>query len=145
MVPPLGGQTQCRQCGTELAVAALACPGCLTLVHTDQLNEFAKQASDLTAREQLIEARDTWQAAIQLLPPGSRQHAVIRRRMDELTSRIHGAPPVDTASPSSTDPWWKRGAAALIASSLLIAGKLKFLLLGLTKASTVLSMFAFFG
>ena len=40
--------------------------------------------------------------------------------------------------------WWTRGAAAAATVGLLLVGKLKFLLLGLTKASTFVSMFGFF-
>ncbi len=40
---------------------------------------------------------------------------------------------------------WKGGVAGATAVVLLLVGKLKFLLLGLTKASTFFSMFAFFG
>jgi len=42
-------------------------------------------------------------------------------------------------------PWWRRGAPGLATGALVLASKLKFLLLGLTKASTFVSMFAFFG
>ena len=42
------------------------------------------------------------------------------------------------------ESWWKRGGAAIVTMGLLLIGKLKFLLLGLTKASTFFSMFAFF-
>ena len=48
-------------------------------------------------------------------------------------------------TPAAAVPWYKRGSTAIIALVLLVASKLKFLILGLTKASTLLSMFAFFG
>src|SRR6266700_3685180 len=41
--------------------------------------------------------------------------------------------------------WWRRGAPGLVTVALVLIGKIKFLLLGLTKASTFISMFAFFG
>lgn len=50
------------------------------------------------------------------------------------------APPARAAG-----PWWKTGRAALVAGALLLLGRLEFLALGLTKASTFFSMFAFFG
>src|SRR4029079_18661897 len=40
---------------------------------------------------------------------------------------------------------WRRGAAGAVSLGVLLLGKLKFLLLGLTKISTFVSMFAFFG
>ena len=52
-----------------------------------------------------------------------------------------------TLEPDATDKplWWRRGLPGLATAALLLVGKLKFLLLGLTKASTFVSMFAFFG
>ena len=41
-------------------------------------------------------------------------------------------------------PWWLRHLATAGGVALLLLGKLKFLLLGLTKVTTVVSMFAFF-
>ena len=41
--------------------------------------------------------------------------------------------------------WWQRGVGGAVTVVLLLLSKLKFLLLGLTKASTFISMFAFFG
>lgn len=49
------------------------------------------------------------------------------------------------AAPAGQAPWYKRGGAALIAVVLLLLGKIKFLIFGLSKASTFFSMFAFFG
>jgi len=52
------------------------------------------------------------------------------------------------AAGQPTEPersWWGRGLAGVITVVALLAGKLKFLLLGLTKISTFISMFAFFG
>jgi Zn-dependent protease len=82
---------------------------------------------------------------LRLLPARSQQHAVIRSRLAELTARhldnaAGGAPPAADAL-----PWWRRGAAGLVTVGLILVTKLKFLLLGLTKASTFVSMFAFFG
>ncbi|HEU4994532.1 MAG TPA: site-2 protease family protein [Gemmatimonadaceae bacterium] len=53
--------------------------------------------------------------------------------------------PAGVVAAGGDAPWYKRGGAALIAVALLLVGKLKFLILGLTKASTFFSMFAFFG
>ena len=47
------------------------------------------------------------------------------------------------ASAGSAEVWWKPRVAASAALALLLAGKLKFLLLGLTKVSTFASMFGF--
>src|SRR4030095_13695761 len=45
----------------------------------------------------------------------------------------------------SDAPAWRRGLVGVGAVLLLALGKLKFLLLGLTKLSTFVAMFAFFG
>jgi Zn-dependent protease len=50
-----------------------------------------------------------------------------------------------TNSPQRAGSWWKQAAGAGVTVGVLLIGKLKFLLLGLTKASTFVSMFAFFG
>ena len=68
---------------------------------------------------------------------------LIRQRFDEL------AHPTDTAQAKTTSSdersWWQRGAAGVVTVGLVFLSKIKFLLLGLTKASTFISMFAFFG
>jgi Zn-dependent protease len=49
------------------------------------------------------------------------------------------------AKPANPDhPAWRRALGTIATAFLLLLGKLKFLLLGLTKASTFFSMFAFF-
>jgi Zn-dependent protease len=62
----------------------------------------------------------------------------------DLTRRIESGQP-DTTETGGDKPWWSRGAAGFATLALLLVSKFKFLLLGLTKASTFLSMFAFFG
>jgi Zn-dependent protease len=98
----------------------------------------ATRAGDLKS------ARDHWAAALRLLPAHAQQHTVIRDRLGDLARRIDAA---TDGAPVATDktPWWRRGAPGLVTVAVLLISKLKFLLLGLTKASTLLSMFAFFG
>ena len=135
---------RCAQCGTELAPTMLSCPVCNALVHAGRLKELAASAQSLAAEGKLEDARDTWQRALELLPPSSQQHAVITGRVSELTQRIATAPTTRRRTPAG-GPWWKRAAAALVIVGVFALGKLKFLLLGLSKASTFFSMFAFFG
>ena len=138
----------CARCRTELAPGLLSCPSCHTLVHADALKELAASAQRLTAEGKLEAARTAWQHAIGLLPPASKQVPGIRSRVEELTTRLDagragtGAP---TEMPADPRAWGQRGVAVAIAVVLFSLGKLKFLLLGLTKASTFFSMFAFFG
>jgi Zn-dependent protease len=136
--------THCASCGTELAPDALACPACASLIHASALKQLAADAATATHAGDSVSARSHWEAALRLLPAHARQHAAIRDRIAELTRRIDAGP---ERAPSATveTPWWRRGAAGLVTAALLLISKLKFLLLGLTKASTFISMFAFFG
>src|SRR5207237_1168871 len=62
----------------------------------------------------------------------------------ELARRIE-APAGTPQEEAATTPWWRRGAPGVVAVAVAVLSKIKFLLLGLTKASTLVSMFAFFG
>ena len=136
--------TLCARCGTELPSGALACPACAALIHADTLKPLAAAADAAARAGDLAGARDGWSRALELLPPQSEQHAVIARRLAEITRRIEaspGAAPEDAPKAA----WWRRGAPGAVAVAVALLGKIKFLLLGLTKASTFVSMFAFFG
>jgi Zn-dependent protease len=137
--------THCTRCSTELPPDALACPACASLIHADTLKQLAAEADVVTRAGDLVSARNHWATALRLLPAHSQQHAVIRERLADLTRRIDGAA-ADPAPVAAHDrPWWRRGAPGLVTVALVLISKLKFLLLGLTKASTFISMFAFFG
>ena len=136
--------THCSRCGTELPPETLACPACAALIHADRLKELAAAAETATAAGELVAARTHWANALPLLPAPSQQYTALKSRHDELTRRINETSQ-ELAPPQTAKPWWGRGLAGLATAVLLLAGKLKFLLLGLTKASTFISMFAFFG
>jgi Zn-dependent protease len=141
-----GVGSRCIRCGTELAAHALACPACGALVHAEELKQLATNADAATATGDLVRAREEWEAALRFLPSSSQQHNEIRRRVADLTKRIAAEQPTAPgAKPPSNESWFRRGGAAILSIGLLAIGKLKFLLLGLTKASTFISMFAFFG
>jgi Zn-dependent protease len=137
----------CSRCSTQLAPGALACPVCGMLVHADQLKRLASDAEVLTRDGSLLAARVEWTKALELLPAQSQQHTVIQNRIAELTRTIEGGSTAGSsgATKSGDKPWWLQGLAGLGTIALLLATKLKFLLLGLTKISTFVSMFAFFG
>ncbi len=99
-----------------------------------------------TRQGDVLRARSHWEAALRLLPAHSQQHAVIRDRQAALTASLDagGGAGVQPAVRSQAS-WWRRSLPALVAAVLFGFSKLKFLLLGLTKASTFFSMFAFFG
>jgi Zn-dependent protease len=142
--------TLCAGCETQLAPGSLACPACGALVYAETLKTLAASAAELTQAEQLVDARAAWSRALELLPRSAQQHEAIRTRIADLNRTILAQPvqsPRGAAATSVPDtrPWWKSGAAAAVTGFVVLLGKLKFLLLGLTKLSTVLSMFAFFG
>jgi len=133
----------CVRCGTELPFSALACPACATLRYADQLKKLAVDAESATRVGSIEAAREHWAQALELLPADSQQHAAVRQRIAELSSGETAQGPSVTGHHSRS--WWRRGVAGLITIAALAVGKLKFLLLGLTKISTFASMFAFFG
>jgi Zn-dependent protease len=133
----------CLRCGTELPLSALACPACATLRHADQLKRLALDAESATRVGSIEAAREHWTRALDLLPANSQQHAAVQQRIAELSNSDPAPEPSVTTVPERS--WWRRGTAGLITAIALVAGKFKFLLLGLTKLSTFVSMFAFFG
>ena len=131
----------CARCATELSLSALACPNCAALVHRERLEELASlaQASESADRPA---ARAHWCEARALLPETSEQYAEISARIEALIDEQPSPAPSDT---SGTGSWKTRLAGGGAAVAALLIGKLKFLLLGLTKLSTLLSMFGFIG
>jgi len=136
---------RCASCGTELAPDALSCPACLALVHAERLKELAASAERFEASGQLVEAASAWNDALALIPPTAQQHALVHERVSSLQQRLKSQANGTGAADAAKAPWYKRGMAGIIAVAALLLGKLKFLILGLTKASTFFSMFAFFG
>jgi Zn-dependent protease len=133
----------CARCGTELAPEALACPACGALRHGARLKELAADAEAARRAGDVEVAREHWTTALALLPVHSEQYASVQQRLAALTSDSAAAGP---AAPTAFEqPWWRRGAAGLVTLGVILLTKLKFLILGLTKASTFASMFAFFG
>ncbi len=146
---PAQGRRDCAQCGTELAPGALVCPACLTLVHAERLRWLAVRAEQFTTDGKLRDARATWEDALALLPRTSKQHEAIAARVAALATRITDASDLGDGTEARAEkvhgPFWKRWGAGIGAAALLLLTKGKFLLLGLTKLPTFLSMFAFFG
>lgn len=127
----------CDRCGTECVPHALACPACLTLVHRDRLRQLSELAAAASATDQAL-ARAHWQEALSLVPVQSKQYQQITERIAAL-----GDEP-GASSRAGGGRWWGSSAVGIGGTvALLFAGKLKFLLLGLSKLSTVASMFGF--
>jgi len=127
----------CGRCGTELAETALACPACSTLVHGQRLQQLAAQADAAAAQADRALARAHWQEALSLVPLQSRQYQQINERIAALAHEL------PAASGAGGERRWGSITGVVATVALLFAGKLKFLLLGLSKLSTVVSMFGF--
>lgn len=133
---------RCSECAVEIGPYTLACPSCNALVHAPKLKQIATEAQALATRKDLPGERDAWSRALDLLPPDSQQHEQILARIADLSNQIATHTPAkDPAAP----PWYKRPFAAALGIIVLGLGKFKFLVLGLLKAKTFFSMFAFFG
>jgi len=132
----------CARCSTELSALALVCPSCSALVYREQLEDLAARASRATTEGDRATARALWEQARTLVPPQSEQYRQIGDRLAALADEVPGLP---SASPTDhpNSSWWKKSAAAAATIGFLLIGKLKFLLLGLTKLSTFASMFGF--
>src|SRR6266700_3389851 len=135
----------CPQCGTQIAPALLACPSCHRLVHSDALKRLAAEAERSAQAGDMSAALAAWRQARELLPPDATQHTAVSARILELSRALDSRP----AATKHGSPWGK-GAAGVGAVSALLAKfkfvllfvltKAKFLLLGLTKGGTFLSM-----
>jgi Zn-dependent protease len=148
------GSVRCPGCGTELAASLLSCPSCQRLLHGDELKQLAGDAERLQAAGDLVAALAKWRQAIDLLPPGSRQSQAIGAKVAELSRQVDVAP-----APAIEPPRAGSMAARLLAPLgvlglllwkfkfvlVLVLGKAKLLLAGLTKGGTLISMLLSFG
>ena len=147
---------RCGQCGTEVSPGLLCCPGCGRLAHAEQLKSLASEAEQAEQRHDVPSALAAWRQALELLPAGSRQQQAIAARIEELVRQAPASSaPRPTSAPRRGDKARAGGLAGAGALALAIwkfkfiaiflLTKAKFLLLGLTKASTFLSMFLSMG
>lgn len=131
-------QTTCPDCGTAAAPEALSCPICGRLTHGDELAELAQKAKLATASGDLSSAIAHWTRALGLLPPETVQYASVQAKIMELQGQ-------QETQQAKANSGWKGKATGIGSTLLLLLAKGKYLLLGLTKMSTLLSMFGFFG
>jgi Zn-dependent protease len=150
----------CPACGTEIAAGLLTCPSCLRLVHAEPLKRLAGAAAQAETAGDTSQALALWRKAQSFLPPESRQHATIATKIAALERQQATPQPSRDFKPAGPgqpahNSGWKAGAAGLGTLALLAwkfkvvalfaLTKGKFLLLGLTKASTFFSMALAFG
>ena len=139
----------CAGCGAQLGSGLLICPACHRLVHARQLGQLAADAQKATLEDRVSDALSAWRTALPLLPPGTRQAEEVNARIQTLSARVD-AP----GTPPPRKPGQGKVAAGASAVGLFLwkfkvvlllgLGKAKFLLLGLTKLPTLLSMFLAF-
>jgi Zn-dependent protease len=143
----------CEGCGAELAPALLACPSCRRLVHGAKLTTLARDAQAAVERGDLSQGAAHWRSALELLPAEAAQHAQVQERIAALSARIEregGGSAPRSGGRRLGGSLGAVGAFGLLAWKLkalvlLVLGKAKLLLFGLTKASTLLSMAASLG
>jgi Zn-dependent protease len=142
------GPGSCSQCGGALAPGLLSCPSCGHLVHAGTLAKLAAQAESAEQVGDVSAALTSWRDVLELLPADSRQYAVIAQRIQVLSGKV------DEGAAAPGPSAWRKGAAGAggVAALLFkfkallipLLTKGKFLLLGLTKLPTLLSMLTFF-
>ena len=109
---------------------------CHRLAHREQLERLAKEAEAVRGREDPREEILLWRRALELLPPDSDQSRSIASRVGELSRGV------EERKESPKSPWRWAGIGAVVA---FVVTKGKFLLAGLTKSGTFLSMFLSLG
>lgn len=128
----------------------LACPVCGVLVHSAELKRLSALAESAT---EPVDALTAWRRVLELLPPESRQHAVIVEKVKALVLLV------DKGGGRRRDPASRRTKgiiATVIGVAVLAVTKFKFaliflltkgklLFMGLLNGATLLSMFASFG
>lgn len=142
----------CAGCGTHVSASLLACPTCHRLVHTQTLKDLAAQAEAAAAAGDTRRALEAWRSSLDLLPGASKQRALVAQKVAALSTALEGASAAPAPVPTSGAWRWLAalGPIGLIIwkfKFLIVAvlSKGKLLLLGLTKVSTLASMFATVG
>jgi Zn-dependent protease len=129
----------CLGCGSALEDSVLSCPECRRLVHGEKLQDLARWAKDAWRLGHFAEERALWAESLAMLPPDTIQHQTIAARIGGIDAMVGGA-----ATPESHDGW-KKASMGVGPALVLLLSKGKFLLLGLTKLSTLVTMFASLG
>ena len=143
---PVPTSRTCEGCGLEFPRLELACPRCHRLVFAERLKELSAQAKAHAEAGERDEALTLFRDVLALLPPGTQQHTQIKAKISALTGAAD-RPPAEAGGDGAGG---KKALAGLGAVGLLlwkfkaviavVLTKGKFLLLGLTKASTLFSM-----
>jgi Zn-dependent protease len=110
------------------------------LVHAATLKRLADEANSAHTAGDLTAALTAWRQALDLLPPGTRQREVIGATIDSLGRELEQSGATASSSPQRRSGSKVATGAAGIGALGLLLSKLKLVLLGLTKLSTLASM-----
>jgi Zn-dependent protease len=124
----------CGGCGNAVPTRLTVCPSCHALLHRERLQSLAAEAETAEGNGLWPEAVRAWREALALLPAGTRQHEAVAARITAATTHLD----------AEGQAKWSRYLGPLGAAGAAL-WKLKFLLVGLTKLSTLISMLAFLG
>jgi Zn-dependent protease len=113
----------------------LACPQCRKFTHSQELEDLANRARQLTAAGQLAAAREHWAAILKLLPRDASEYTGVEREIQKLDARISPAPKTD----------WKKRLGPLGVALAALAKFKSVLLILLTKGKFLFSILLFLG
>ena len=127
----------------------LACPSCKSLLHANDLERLAGEAKAASDRGDPAAALASWRKALALLPNESVQYRSVQKRIEDLEKL---QPQPGGQQPQGTMGRWaaKLGPLGVIlwkfkVIALVVLGKAKLILLGLTKLTTLTTMLASLG
>lgn len=140
-----GFQIECRNCRALIPAAVLVCPSCHALVHAEELNQLAGEADVCEGEGDFAGALQSWRAALDKVPPGTTQFEAVRAKIAALSEAVDKAPVSARAPRRSTSRHSGAKLAGGAGAAFLLLSKAKILLLGLTKATTLLTMLLSFG
>jgi Zn-dependent protease len=125
----------CHNCGQDVPLGALDCPGCHALLHSEELVRISSKANALEAQDDLVHAREEWQRALALVPATTSQAEWIRGKIYKLQLAEKQAPP-----PPKNE--WAKKLGPLAPIAILLA-KSKTLLFALFKLKFLFSFAPF--
>ena len=132
----------CPQCGTHWAEGMLVCPGCGRLIYSSALASLAADAGEAETANDRPRAILRWRTALVLLPEAAGQRRTIEGTIARL-EREQAAGSGDHAAIEQKSKSWKKWLGVAAPAAAFLATKSKFLILGLTKLPTLLSMLLF--
>ena len=133
---PIEPLRNCHNCGAPLALGALVCPQCHTLLHSEELLRISAAAKALEEQGELLKARDAWQTALPLLPHEADQAQWIRGHIYKLEISAKNA------APAVPKYQWAKRLGPLAPIAVLLAKSQAFIL-ALFKFKFVFSLLAY--